>query len=265
MEIQNWGKSNKMNNIVQKDGKVVMLALDHGYFLGPTTGMEVPSESLKPLIPHVDSLMLTPGVLQSSIDSDYDGGIVLRASGGSSIIAPTLANEEIILSAKEAIKLNASAIAVSIFVGTDYEKQTLTNLSKTINDASKYNLPVLAVTAVGKELEKRDSRFLSLSTRIAAEFGADIVKTYYCDDFEDVVRKTPAPIVVAGGPKMETDRDVLELCYNSIQSGAIGLDMGRNIWQSKYPGIMVQGVKKIVHEGFSVDEGVEFMEHLKNK
>jgi putative autoinducer-2 (AI-2) aldolase len=265
IEKMSWGKENRIRKIIQNDGKVVMLALDHGYFLGPTHGMEVPSEALKPLLPHVDSIMLSPGILTSCVDPFFNGGIVLRSSGGSSIISDDLSNEGIILAPIEAIKLNASAMAISIFVGTKFEKQTLMNLAQTINEASKYEMPVLAVTAVGKELEKRDSKFLSLSSRIAAEFGADIVKTYYCEDFEKVVNTCPKPIVVAGGPKLETERDVFELCYNSIQAGAVGVDMGRNIWQNRNPGAMVQGIRAIVHDNYRPDQAEELYKELVNK
>ena len=264
-EKMSWGKKNRVRKIIQNDGKVVMLALDHGYFLGPTHGMEVPSEALKPLLPHVDSIMLTPGVLTSCVDPSFGGGIVLRASGGSSIISNDLSNEGLILSPIEAIKLNASAMAISIFIGTKFEKQTLMNLAQTINEASKYEMPVLGVTAVGKELEKRDAKFLSLASRIAAEFGADIVKTYYCDDFERVVNTCPKPIVVAGGPKLETERDVFELCNNAIQAGAVGVDMGRNIWQNKNPGAMVQAIRAVVHENYTPAQAEELYNELINK
>ncbi len=264
-EKMSWGKKNRMKKIIQDDGRVVMLALDHGYFLGPTRGMEQPDKALEPLLPHVDSIMLSPGILTSSVDPSFKGGIVLRSSGGSSIISDDLSNEGIILTPIEAVKLNASAMAISIFIGTKYEKQTLMNLAQTINEASKYEMPVLAVTAVGKELEKRDARFLSLASRIAAEFGADIVKTYYCDDFERVVNTCPKPIVVAGGPKLETELDVFELCYNSIQAGAVGVDMGRNIWQNEDPGAMVQAIKAIIHENYTPKQAEELYKELKNQ
>ena len=265
IEKMSWGKKNRIRKIIQNDGKVVMLALDHGYFLGPTHGMEIPSEALKPLLPHVDSIMLSPGILTSCVDQFFNGGIVLRSSGGSSIISGDLSNEGIILVPIEAVKLNASAMAISIFVGTKFEKQTLMNLAQTINEASKYEMPVLAVTAVGKELEKRDAKFLSLSSRIAAEFGANIVKTYYCEGFEKVVNACPKPIVVAGGPKLETERDVFELCYNSIQAGAVGVDMGRNIWQNRNPGAMVQAIRAVVHDNYRPDQAEELYKELVNK
>ncbi len=265
IERMGWGKENRIRKIIQNDGKVVMLALDHGYFLGPTHGMEVPSEALKPLLPYVDSIMLSPGILTSCVDPSFNGGIVLRSSGGSSIISDDLSNESIILEPIEAIKLNASAMAISIFIGSKFEKQTLMNLAQTINNASKYEMPVLAVTAVGKELSKRDAKFLSLSSRIAAEFGTDIVKTYYCEDFEKVINTCPKPIVIAGGPKLETESDVFELCYNAIQAGAVGVDMGRNIWQNKYPGVMVQCIRAIVHNDYKPDQAEELYKELIQK
>jgi putative autoinducer-2 (AI-2) aldolase len=265
IERMGWGKENRIRRIIQNDGKVVMLALDHGYFLGPTHGMEIPSEALKPLLPYVDSIMLSPGILTSCVAPSFNGGIVLRSSGGSSIISDDLSNESIILEPIEAIKLNASAMAISIFIGSKFEKQTLMNLAQTINNASKYEMPVLAVTAVGKELGKRDAKFLSLSSRIAAEFGADIVKTYYCEDFEKVINTCPKPIVIAGGPKLETERDVFELCYNAIQAGAVGVDMGRNIWQNRHPGAIVQCIRAIVHDDYKPEQAEELYKELIQK
>ena len=263
-----WGKRNRIQQIVNaKDGRCLMLAIDHGYFMGPTHGMERPAIDSVPLLPHIDALMLSPGILTSSVDPGLRGlGWVLRASGGNSILDDDIDHEDLILSAQEAIKLNASGVAVSIFVGAEHQHQTLLNLSRMINDASNYNLPVLGVTAVGKKLkEKREKRYLSLATRIAAEFGADVVKTYYCEDFEEVVAKCPVPIVVAGGAKLETYQDVLELTYNSIQKGAIGVDMGRNIWQSDYPAAIIQGVKAIIHNKATVKEALDIVNELSNE
>jgi len=262
-EHTSWGKMSRLRRIVANDGRSLMLAIDHGYFMGPTHGMERPTEAIADLVPHIDSLMLSPGILTSCVDPAFKGGIVLRASGGNSVLEDDIDNEGLILSAREANRLNASAIAVSIFVGTDHQHQTLLNLANAINDAAPFDLPVLAVTAVGKKLkDKKEKRYLSLSSRIAAEYGADIVKTYYCEDFEEVVAKTPVPIVVAGGPKLDTYRDVLELCYNSIQAGAIGVDMGRNIWQSDYPSAIIQGVKGVLHENLTVKEALELVDGL---
>ncbi len=259
-----WGKKSRMGEIIQPDGKALMLAIDHGYFMGPTRGMEVPSEALAPLLAHADSLMLSPGILGASVPTTFKGGKVLRASGGNSILDEDMSNEAVILSAKQAIALNASAVAISIYIGAEYQHQTLLNLAQTIEDASEYGLPVLGVTAVGKEMKERaaDKRFLALSCRIAAEFGADIVKTYYCDGFEEVVTKTPVPIVIAGGPKLDTYEDILTLCANALERGAIGVDMGRNIWQSEHPAAIIQGVRGIVHDGLKVKEALDLVESL---
>jgi DhnA family fructose-bisphosphate aldolase class Ia len=253
-----------MQQILGSDGRTLMLAIDHGYFMGPTHGMEKPAEATRDLLPHIDSLMLSPGILTSQIRPELAGiGWVLRASGGNSILEEDIDNEGVILSAREAIRLNASGIAISIFVGAEHQHQTLLNLAHAINDASEYNLPVLAVTAVGKALkDKKEKRYLSLASRIAAEFGADVVKTYYCEDFEEVVAKTPVPIVVAGGPKLETYEDVLNLSYNAIQGGAIGVDMGRNIWQSDHPAAIIQGVNRIIHHNYKVKEALQLVEEL---
>jgi 3-hydroxy-5-phosphonooxypentane-2,4-dione thiolase len=266
-EHMSWGKKNRINQIVRPNGRCLMLAIDHGYFMGPTHGMEEPRRDIVDLLPHIDSLMLSPGILSSCVEPSLRGvGWVLRASGGNSILDPDIDNEGIILTAQEAVKLNASAIAISVFVGTEHQHQTLLNLSNSINDASQYGLPVLGVTAAGKQLkEKRDKRYLGLAARICAELGADIVKTYYCDGFEDVVRQCPVPIVVAGGKKLETPKDVLELTHLSIQGGAIGVDMGRNIWQSEHPAAMSQAVKAIIHKNASVAEALDMVETLSRR
>jgi putative autoinducer-2 (AI-2) aldolase len=248
-----WGKENKMNRIFAEDGKTVMLAIDHGYFMGPVTGMENPAEATKNLIPHVDSLMLSPGILNSSIPTTFKGGVVLRSSGGSSITQPDITDELLTLEAKEAVKLNASAMAVSFYLGTKHEHQTIEALTKAINTAS-----------VGKLLEeKRELKFLSLASRIAAEFGADIVKTYYCEGFEKLTNAVPKPVVVAGGPKLDSNRAVFDLVYYSIQKGAAGVDLGRNVWKNDYPEIMIQIIKEIVHNNITPDQAEEMFRDLK--
>lgn len=260
-----FGKKNRLSKIVMKDGKALMLAIDHGYFMGAAHGMEMPKVQVEKLIPHIDSLMLSPGILTSQIDSDFKKGIVLRASGGNTILESDIDNEGLILSAKNAVKLNASAIAVSMFVGAEHSHQTILNLTDAINDAMEYDLPVLGVTAVGKALkDKKEKRYLTHASRLAAELGADIVKTYYCEGFEEVVKKTTVPIIVAGGPKLDSYKDVLELCYNSIQCGAIGVDMGRNIWQSDYPEAITAGVAHIIHKNSSVKEALQLVESMCN-
>jgi putative autoinducer-2 (AI-2) aldolase len=261
-----WGKKNRLASIVAADGHALMLAIDHGYFMGPTTGMEKPGEAIANLVPWVDSLMLSPGILTSCVPSDFSKGIVLRASGGNTVLDSDIDDEEIILEPEEAIKLNASAVAVSVFIGSEHGHQTLINLTDMINAASKLNLPVLGVTGVGKALkDRKEKRYLAHASRICAELGSDIVKTYYCEGFEEVVVKCPVPIVVAGGPKLDTDKDVLELCYNAIQCGAIGVDMGRNVWQHAYPEAILRGVRGVIHEGLKVKEALELVESLKTE
>jgi len=241
-----WGKKNRISKIIRPaTGRAVMLAVDHGYFLGPTSGLEEPGKTVAPLIEHADTLMLTRGVLRSCIPADVDVPIVLRVSGGTSILG-NLADEGTTVSMRDALRLNVVGVALSIFVGSELEGKSLMGLSDLINEAQEYGVPVLAVTAVGKDMV-RDSRYLGLACRIAAELGADIVKTYYCDDFEKVVKNCPVPIVIAGGKKI-AEKDALELSYNAIVRGAVGVDMGRNIFQSEHPGAMIRAVRQVVHK-----------------
>ena len=248
-----WGLKNRLSRIItQQDGKGVMLAVDHGYFLGPTERLEDPEKTIKPLLKYADSLMITRGVLRTSVAPESNIPIGLRVSGGSSILGEDLSKETITTSIEEAIRLNAACLALSIFVGGKYEHQTLSNLSKLVDEGEKYGIPVLAVTAVGKEMA-RDSRYLGLSCRIAAELGAHLVKTYYCEKFEEVVEGCPVPVIIAGGKKLP-EKDALNLTFNAIRDGASGVDMGRNIWQSDHPIEMIQAVRAIVHDGLSVEE-----------
>ncbi len=248
-----WGMQNRLAGIIRPDtGRCVMLAIDHGYFQGPTSGLEKPGETIAPLLDHADALMLTRGVLRTCVSPSRRVPIVLRVSGGTSILKDDLSNEEITVSIEDAIRVNASGLALSIFVGSPHEKQTLTNLSKLCDSGHRYGIPVLAVTAVGKEMA-RDARYLGLACRIAAELGVQIVKTYYCDGFEQVVAGCPAPIVVAGGKKVD-ERDALKLAHDAVSAGAVGVDMGRNIFQSRWPVHMIQAVRSIVHGGKSADE-----------
>ena len=259
-----WGLKNRLARIIKPhDKRGVMLAVDHGYFLGPTERLEEPRKTIAPLLAHADSLMLTRGVLRTSVDATYPVPVVLRVSGGSSIIGKDLSNEKITTSVKDAIRLNVSALAMSIFVGAPYEHDSLVSLGNLVNEGEEYGIPILAVTAVGKELEKRDARYLSLACRIAAEFGAHLVKTYYCENFEKVVRSCPVPVIIAGGPKLATELDALKLTHDAIQAGAAGVDMGRNIWQSDYPVPMIKAVKAIVHQNATVKEAHEMFTRLK--
>lgn len=260
-----WGIKNRLSRIIKPDGRTVMLAVDHGYFLGPLKRLEQPAKTIKPLVPFADALMLTRGVLRNCVDAVNDIPVVLRASGGNSILGEDLSNEGITLSMKEAVRLNASAVALSIYVGAKYEHQTLINLSRLIDEAEEYGMPVLAVTAVGKELAKRDARFLSLACRIAAELGAHFVKTYYCENFEKVVKSCPVPLVIAGGPRLRTESDALQIAYEAIRRGATGVDMGRNIWQSENPVAMIKAIRAIVHEKYSLKKALNLLKALKRK
>jgi putative autoinducer-2 (AI-2) aldolase len=240
-------------------GNAVWLAIDHGYFLGPVSKLEEPAKTIKPLIPYTDALMLTRGILRNCVDAAVDMPFILRVSGGNSIVGPALSDEGIHTSMEEALRLNASGVAFSVYIGTEHEHQTLMCLGALVNEGQRYGMPVLAVTAVGKELEKRDARYLGLCCRIAAELGVQIVKTYYCDGFEKVVKSCPVPVVIAGGPKLETEMDALQLAYKAMQAGARGVDMGRNIWQSPRAVGMIKAIRAIVHEGASVKEAAKLL------
>jgi putative autoinducer-2 (AI-2) aldolase len=260
-----WGMQNRLSRIFASgDERCLMLAVDHGYFLGPTYGLEIPKKTINPLLPYTDSLMLTRGVLRTSVDPNTKVPIVLRVSGGSSILGEDLSNETITTSIEEAIRINASCLAMSIFVGSKYEHQTLSNLSKLVDRGERYGIPILAVTAVGREMV-RDYRYLGLACRLAAELGAHIVKTYYCEEFEKVVNGCPVPVIIAGGKKLSNEKDVLRLTYQSISGGAVGVDMGRNIWQSDHPVAMIQAVRGVVHQGLDVNQAYEMFLSLKQE
>lgn len=259
-----WGLENRLARIFNPDdGRTVMLAVDHGYFLGPTSGLEKPYETVKPLLPYADTLMLTRGVLRSSIPPSEQTPIVLRVSGGTSVLHEDLSNEELTVSMEDAVRLNVAGVAISIFVGADYEKQTLQNMASLIDEGNALGIPVLAVTAVGKNMG-RNARYLGLASRIAAEMGAHFVKTYYCDDFEKVAGTCPVPTVIAGGKKIP-EMDALTMAYNAIQSGARGVDMGRNIFQSDCPVGMIQAVRSVIHGGNKPNEAYEIYEGIKHE
>src|SRR5258706_853137 len=228
-----WGLSNRLARILKPPrGRTVMLAVDHGYFLGPTSGLEEPQKTIAPLLAYADSLMLTRGVLRTSISPSADVPVVLRVSGGASILRE-LSHEGLTVAIEDAIRLNVAAITLSIFVGSEGERATLLNLSKLVDLGQKYGIPVLAVTAVGKDMV-RDARYLGLCCRIAAEIGAHFVKTYYCDGFDEIVRATPVPLIIAGGSKAN-ERAAIALVENAIRAGAAGVDLGRNVFQSDSP------------------------------
>jgi len=242
-----WGMKNRLARLVKPDGHCQFLPIDHGYFQGPTRCLERPGETIRELLPYADGLFVTRGVLRSAVDPTIDTPIILRVSGGTSVVGKDLANEIITTSIEEIIRLNVAAVGISIFVGGDYEKETLQNLSMLVDECEEYGIPVMAVTAVGKELEKRTARFLGLSCRIAAELGAKIVKTYYCaEDFEKVTTGCPVPVVIAGGPKCKTELEVFAFVYDGIQKGAIGVNLGRNVWQNPHPAAMMRALSEIV-------------------
>ncbi len=258
-----WGMKNRLSRLIQPDGRCFFMPIDHGYFLGPVDKLEKPNETIKPIMPYFDALFVTRGVLRSCIDPAFDKPIILRVSGGTSFLGGDLANEGITTSIKEAVRINASAVGLSIFVGSEYEHNSLMNLAKLVNDAEEYGIPVMAVTAVGKELEKRKFRYISLCCRIAAELGAKVVKTYWCENFEKVTESCPVPVVMAGGPKCKTELEVFEFVHDGLKKGAIGINLGRNVWQDKNPVAMAKALNAIVHEDKDPSEAQDI--YLKSK
>ena len=258
-----WGMKNRLAQLIQADGRCLFLPVDHGYFQGPVSKLENPRVTLEPLLPYTDALFVTRGVLRSSVEPDRAKPIILRVSGGTSVAGKDLAHEGITTSMEEAIRLNVCAVGISIFVGTDYEHDSLLNLARLVDEGERYGIPVMAVTAVGRELKKRDARYLGLSCRIAAELGARVVKTYYCEKFEKVIQGCPVPIVIAGGPKVETEREVLQFVYDGVQKGAIGVNLGRNIWQNEHPVAMIRAIRAIIHEDATPEQAQEIYDSLK--
>ena len=259
-----WGMENRLSKIIKpKTGRTVMLAVDHGYFMGPTTGLEKLDDMVMPLLPYADTLMLTRGALRNYIPPNVDIPIVLRVSGGTSILNKDLLHEGIVANVEDAIRLNVAGVAFSILVGAEFERDTILGFTEIIDDCQKYGIPIIAVTAVGKDMV-RDVRYMSLASRMAAELGASIVKTYYVDGFEKVVETCPVPIVIAGGKKLQ-EKEALEMASNAIRSGAVGVDMGRNIFQSEDPVAMIQAVRSVVHENSTPDEAFKLFEELKAK
>jgi 3-hydroxy-5-phosphonooxypentane-2,4-dione thiolase len=256
-----WGMQNRLARVFRPEsGRTVMLAIDHGYFQGPTTGLERVDLNILPLTPYADALMLTRGILRSVVPPTIQQGFVLRASGGPSILKE-LSNEQIAMDVADAVRLGASAIAVQVFIGGEFETQTVHNMTRLVDEGYRYGLPVLGVTAVGKELV-RDARYLGLATRICAELGAQVVKTYYCpEDFDKVTAGCPVPLVMAGGKKLP-ELDALTMAYNAVQEGASGVDMGRNIFQSETPVAMIQAVRKVVHEGMRPADAYDVLRTL---
>jgi putative autoinducer-2 (AI-2) aldolase len=242
-----WGMQSRLARVFQPaTSRTVMLAIDHGYFQGPTTGLERVDLSILPLLRYADALMTTRGIVRSTIPPAASPPIVLRASGGPSILKE-LSDEQVAVSMEDAARINAAAVAVQVFIGGEHETQSVHNMTRLVDEGQRYGIPVLAVTAVGTELT-RDARYLRLATRICAELGAHVVKTYYCaEDFDTVTAACPVPVVMAGGKKLP-ELDALTMAYRAIEEGAAGVDMGRNIFQSGQPVAMIRAVNAVVHE-----------------
>jgi 3-hydroxy-5-phosphonooxypentane-2,4-dione thiolase len=242
-----WGMQSRLARIFRPaTSRTVMLAIDHGYFQGPTTGLERVDLSIVPLLPFADALMTTRGMVRSTVPPASRAPIVLRASGGPSILKE-LSDEHVAVSMEDAARINACAVAVQVFIGGEFEAQSVHNMTRLVDAGLRYGIPVLAVTAVGKELT-RDARYLRLATRICAELGAHFVKTYYCaEDFDTVAAGCPVPLVMAGGKKLP-ELDALTMAYRAVTEGAAGVDMGRNIFQSDHPEAMIRAVAAVVHE-----------------
>jgi len=251
------GKMNRLARIFnQSTGKTLLVAVDHGMALGPMKGIENVDETLQELLPWTDAIFITKGMLQHSFKPDGKTGIIMRLSGGSTIVGNDLRNEKLVSTPEEAIYMGADGVGMGVSIGSPFETDTLANLSMKTAECRRWDLPVLGIVTVGKDKEKRfDPDFIRLSSRVLAEHGADIVKTYYTSErFEEVVKGCPAPILIAGGPKCETELDVLEMVYGAIQCGAAGIAMGRNLWQSSNPIRIIQAVYNIIHEKASVEQ-----------
>ena len=254
-----WGMQHRLGRIFRPDsGRTVMLAIDHGYFQGPTSGLERVDLNIVPLVPHADALMVTRGVLRSVVPPALPQAVVVRASGGPSILKE-LSDEVIALDVDDAVRLGASGMAVQVFIGGEHETQSVHNLTRLVDAGFARGIPVLGVTAVGRELV-RDARYLGLTTRIIAELGAQMVKTYYCESgFEQVVAGCPVPVIMAGGKKLP-EREALDMAHKAVEAGAAGVDMGRNIFQCDAPLAMLKAVRGVVHDGLNADQALELFE-----
>jgi len=256
-----WGLENRLSRMIRPDsGRIVMLAVDHGYFQGPTTGLRDFNPTVDPLLPYADTLMITRGMLRACIPPTNTVPIMLRVSGGTSVLSE-LSHEGLTGDIEDAIRLNVCGITLSIFVGAPGERESLLNLGRLVDWGNKYGIPAMAVTAVGREMV-RDERYLGLASRIAAEIGASMVKTYYCDDFEKVVRAAKVPVVIAGGKKIP-EQDALAMAAGAVACGAVGVDMGRNVFQSDDPVAMINAVRAVVHDNESPGKAFEMYLDLK--
>lgn len=262
MEHCDWGMKHRLSRIFSPEsGHTVMLAFDHGYIMGATSGLERLDITVPPLAEHADVLMATRGALRSCISPAFDKAVALRVSGGSTVLQEDMSLEYFMVNMQEASRMDAACIAIQTYIGSKNEAQTLQNLNEAVNLGNQYGIPVLGVVGVGKEME-RTSKFFLTAVRTVAEMGAHIVKTYYCDDFEKIVAACPVPIVVAGGKKIP-EKDALALAYNAISKGAAGVDMGRNVFQAEDPVAMIQAIRKVVHEGATAEEAYEYYLKIK--
>lgn len=257
-----FGMQHRLSRIFAQDGRTVMLAFDHGYFQGPTSGLERIDLNVVPLAEKVDALMATRGVYRSLVPAHLNKALVVRASGGPSVLKE-LSNERIAMNIEDAVRVDAAAVAVQVFVGGEGETQSVHNMTRLVDDGLRAGIPVLGVTAVGREIS-RDARYLGLATRMIAELGAQLVKTYYCEeDFAKVTSACPVPIIVAGGKKISSAA-ALSMARRAVDEGAAGVDMGRNIFQRENPTAMVAAVDAVVHDGLSAKEGAEMYRSLSN-
>lgn len=263
MDHVDWGMKNRLSKIFKPDGRTVMLAFDHGYIMGSTAGLERIDIVIPPLADDVDVLMGTRGALRAAVPPHLDKAVALRCSAGSSVLDEDMSHEVVAVDIDDAIRMNAACMAIQTFIGAPGEKTSIDNLCKTVDAGNRFGIPTLGVIAVGKQMERTTKYFL-LATRMVAEFGAQIIKTYYCDEFEKVTAACPVPVVIAGGKKLPED-EALTLCYRAISEGAAGVDMGRNIFQSECPSAMVKAVAGVVHKNLTDKEAYEFYLSMKNE
>ncbi len=256
-----WGMKDRLSRIFNPaTGRTVMLAFDHGFIMGPTSGLERIDLNIVPLVRYADCLMCTRGILQTSIPANVNKPVCLRSDAGSTVL--TELNRNVLIDIEDVIRFNASAMAVMFSAG-DGEREAVTaaNLARAADLGNRFGIPVMGVTAVGKQMA-RDARYFALASRVCAENGASIVKTYYCDGFEKIAASCPVPVVIAGGKKLP-EKEALELCYRAVNDGAAGVDMGRNVFQSDAPAAMIQAVHAVVHDGITAEQGYEMYQELK--
>jgi putative autoinducer-2 (AI-2) aldolase len=257
-----WGMKDRLARIFNpRSGRTVMLAFDHGYIMGPTSGLERMDITIVPLIEHADCIMCTRGALRALVPPTVNKPVSLRYSAGSTVL--TELNDECVMDIEDAVRLNASLLAVMVAIGDRFEGLTIKNLTRTVDMGTRFGIPTLGVTAVGKNMA-RDARYLSMASRVCAENGAHVVKTYFCEDFEKVAASCPVPIVLAGGKKLP-EADALAMAHSAMQQGACGVDMGRNVFQAENPVAMLKAINAVVHDNETPDKAFDLYETLKNE